>query len=159
MPVPTSSSPCWPPARSRLGDHGALRGLTATALGYAALAVGAALAVLVLQVIDPSPAALGERHWVRYWSSVQPSSVLIALVAGAAGAVVIASGRSVLTAGVMIALALIPAMAIAGMALAAGDLALAGRGVLRWATDAACVAVAGGAVFLAKRMLQHAGEA
>ncbi|WP_372619999.1 DUF389 domain-containing protein [Falsiroseomonas sp.] len=138
----------------RSGD-GARQGLVGTALGYAALAIGAALALVVLQAIDPSPVSLGERHWVQYWSSVQPSSVLIALVAGAAGAVTIASGRSVLTAGVMIALALIPAMSIAGMAVAAGDLALAGKGFVRWATDAACVAFSGGGLFMAKRMLQH----
>lgn len=136
-------------------SEGTRRGLHATLAGYLALAFGAALALLLLQVIDPQPTPLGERHWVRYWSSVQASSVLIALVAGAAGAVIVASGRSVLTAGVMIALALIPAMAIAGMAAVAGDPGLALRGLIRWATDAACLLVAGGGAFLAKRVLRH----
>lgn len=137
--------------------EGARQGLVSTAVGYAAMALGAALSLLALQAIDPSPRPLGERHWVQYWSSVQSSSVLVALVAGAAGAAVIAAGRAVLTTGVMIALALIPAMSIVGMATASGDLALAGQGLLRWAVDAGCVVLAGGALLLAKRSLQHRG--
>lgn len=138
--------------------EGARQGLVSTGIGYAALAFGAAMALLVLQVIAPSPIGLGERHWVGYWSSVQPSSVLIALAAGTAGAAIIAAQRSVLTAGVMIALALVPAMAITGMAAVAGDLALAGKGLLRWVTDAGCVVLGGGALFLLKRSLQHRGS-
>lgn len=137
--------------------HSARLGLAATLAGYGALASGAAAALLVLQLLDPESRSLAELPWVRYWSQVQPASVLIALLAGAAGAVVIAAGRSVLTAGVMIALALIPAMAIAGMALADGDLSLAARGALRWSVDAACVAGAGGATFALKMLAQHRG--
>lgn len=139
--------------------EGVRQGLVATAVGYGVLALGAAISLLILQVIDPSPTALSERQWVGYWSSVQPSSVLIALAAGIAGAAVIAAQRSVLTAGVMIALALIPAIAIAGMAMAVGDLALAGKGLLRWAVDAVCVALGGGGLFVLKRLLQHRGSA
>jgi hypothetical protein len=49
-------------------------------------------------------------------------------------------------------------MAIAGMAVVAGDLALAGQGLLRWAADAVCVVLGGGALLLLKRSLQHRGS-
>lgn len=127
------------------------QGLSSTGLGYLALIAGAAAAVLVLSATQPSSGTIGSRDWVQYWSSIQFSSVLVALAAGAAGAAIIAAQRSVLTAGVMIALALVPSAAIVGMALAAGDVPLAARGLLRWAVDAACVVVAGGLVFLLKR--------
>jgi hypothetical protein len=137
------------------GGNSARNGIYSTAAGYLTLALGAAVSLLVLRWIEPSPVSLGELYWVQYWSSIKPSGVLIALLAGVAGAVVISAGRSVLTAGVMIALALIPSMAIVGMGTATGDFGLAWNGLLRWATDAACVAAAGGGLFLAKR-LRHA---
>lgn len=135
-----------------------IQGLSSTGLGYLALLAGAAAALLVLSVGQPSGGTIGSRDWVQYWSSIQFSSVLVALAAGAAGAAIIAAQRSVLTAGVMIALALVPSAAIVGMALAAGELPLAAKGLLRWAVDAACVVVAGGLVFLLKRNHAHGRE-
>ncbi|MFC4173434.1 hypothetical protein ACFOYU_15425 [Microvirga sp. GCM10011540] len=67
--------------------------------------LGAAATLLVVMLIDASSTSLGHRHWVQYWSSVNPISILVALAAGATGAAIIAAQRSVLTAGVMIALA------------------------------------------------------
>lgn len=133
------------------------QGASSTAAGYAAMIIGAAAALLLLTRLDPSAASLGDRQWVQYWSSVKPSSVLIALAAGAAGAAIIAAQRSVLTAGVMIALALVPSASIVGMALASGDLGLAGNGAWRWLVDALCVVAGGGLILLLKRYLQHSG--
>lgn len=133
------------------------QGLWSTAAGYAAMIVGAAAAVLLLGLLDPASAGLGDRHWIRYWSSVKPTSVLVALAAGAAGAAIIAAQRSVLSAGVMIALALIPSASIVGMALASGDLELAGSGGLRWLVDALSVILGGGVILLLKRYIQHGG--
>jgi uncharacterized membrane protein len=62
---------------------------------------------------------------------------------------------SVLTTGVMIALALIPSLAIFGMAAALGEGGLAARAFARWALDAAIVIVFGGGVFWLKARFFH----
>jgi uncharacterized membrane protein len=63
----------------------------------------------------------------------------------------IASRRAVLTAGVMIALALVPAATIASLGVVAGQLDVAGKGLLRWAIEVALVAATSALVFLWKR--------
>lgn len=132
------------------------RGASAAAVGYVAMGLAAALAVLVLQVVDPSQGTdLEARSWVRFWSTVTPTGALASAFAAAAGAVVVSGQRSVLTTGVMIALALIPSMAVAGMALGVGDLALAGRGLVRWGVDVALVVVISALVFGLKQGLLH----
>lgn len=136
------------------------RGAATSFLGYLSLTASAAIALWVLQTVDPSRSSdLLSREWIRYWSTLSPSGVMVAIVAGAAGAVVVTTGRSVLTAGVMIALALVPSTAIIGMALAVGDLSLAGGAFGRWLVDAAAVIVAGAAVFAAKQALIHERKA
>lgn len=136
-------------------EHRAWRsGLKSTVLGYLALVLGAAAAALIAILISSTPEGeLGSRHWVEYWSSLTPISVVIAVAASGAGAAIIAAQRSVLTAGVMIALALIPSASIVGMALVSGELALAGQAALRWIVDVGCVIVGGTVIFGAKRML------
>lgn len=131
-------------------------GLRSTLIGYAAMMAGAAAAYLLLRVVQPSSAELSAQPWVQYWSSLKPSSIIIVTAASAAGAAIIAAQRSVLTAGVMIALALVPSASIVGMGMAAGDFALAGKALMRWGADAGCVALAGGLVFLLKRRVLHA---
>lgn len=132
------------------------QGLKSSAAGYAVMIAGALTATLVLTWLDSSSPELAERHWIRYWSQVTLTSVLVALAASAAGAAIIAAQRSVLTAGVMVALALVPSAAIVGMAIAAGNLPLAAGGLARWMTDTGCVVIGGGLVFLIKhRMLRR----
>ncbi|MBW3632779.1 MAG: DUF389 domain-containing protein [Chloroflexi bacterium] len=134
----------------------ALRGLLSTLTGYLALALGALLTLFLLRAIDPGGATdLAARQWVTYWSRVTGTSVLLAVVAGMAGAFTVAAQRSVLTAGVMIALALIPGMAIAAMAVGMGDFGLAAEGLGRWVVDAAAVVIAGAAVLGAKQAIVH----
>lgn len=133
-----------------------LRGALATAAGYTGLALGAALTLLVVQGAGVDPTGdLGDRALVEYWSTVSGVGILVAVVAGAAGVMTVTAGRSVLTAGVMVALALIPSMAVTGMALADGDAALAGRGLVRWSVDATGVIVVGGLVLAAKQRTLH----
>ena len=132
------------------------RGTGALLVGYTALALSAATTLWVLQAVDPSRSSeLASREWIRYWSSFSPSAVVVALGAGAAGAVIVTAGRSILTAGVMIALALVPTMTITGMALAAGEFSLATQAAGRWVVDAVSVIVAGSVVFVAKQALVH----
>jgi uncharacterized membrane protein len=91
--------------------------------------------------------------WVAYWTTVKPTSFVVAFAAGLAGAVVINSHQTVFATGVMIALALIPGMAIFGAGLAAGEVAPALQGLLRWSVDAGCVIAACLLVFGLKRAL------
>lgn len=137
----------------------AARGLIASLSGYACLALGAGLTFLLLRAVDASQSSdLHTRSWVEYWSHITPTGVLVALVGGVTGAVVITTQRSTLTAGVMIALALIPTMALAGMAGIIGDWELAGRAFVLWAVNVVAVLAASGATFGLKQLLIHRGK-
>lgn len=136
------------------------RGLVHTGQGYGAMFLGAILTSFVLQILHTSPLG-GEISYlptgvlVGYWTTITTTSVIVSAVASIAGAVLVASNRSVLTAGVMVALALVPAMTITGIALAEGDMGLVGRGFLRWCIDAGLIAGAGLLVFGWKQSHVH----
>jgi hypothetical protein len=116
------------------------QGLKDMAAGYAALLTGAVFASLVLQLLGRSlPSAeasyLHAGDLARYWTTFSGPTVLVAAVAGFSGAILIANNRSILTAGVMIALSLVPTMAMCGMGVVAGDLGLALIALGRWLGD------------------------
>lgn len=52
----------------------------------------------------------------------------------------------------MIALALVPPVAIAGLALVGGDATLAGKALVQWVMEVLIVAAGGAAVFVWKRL-------
>ena len=132
------------------------RGILSTAAGYGCLAVGAALTLLVLSTeAGPGAQALGDRPLVRYWTSIGYTDALVALAAGAAGATIVSSRRTVFSAGVMVALGMIPAMAIVGMGLVFGEPGLAGQGLLRWGVDVVCVLVSSSIVLGLKQRFRH----
>lgn len=133
----------------------ARRGLIAASLSYAVLALGAVLGMFVAIWLDPtlSLSDLAGRDWVGFWTDVKPGSIAVGLFAGLAGALVVNSHQTVFATGVMIALALVPGMAIFGMGLAAGEPRLALLGLGRWGVDAACVLASSGLVFGIKRAL------
>jgi uncharacterized membrane protein len=90
---------------------------------------------------------------VRFWSTITATRVLTSAFAAAAAAAIVISGqRSVLTTGVMIALALIPSLTITGLAAVVGDLPLTGRGVARWAVDVVLVMAFSAVVIGIKRL-------
>lgn len=138
------------------GGRGWRRGLADAAKGYVALAFAAGLTALALQAMG-TPALGGKPTYLAtgvltsYWTSVTVPGLIVAAVASAAGAILLTAHRSILTAGVMIALALIPTAAIAGMAVAVGELEVAGGALLRWGIDVAAVALFSALVFLWKR--------
>jgi len=141
-----------------IGDPRALatRGLLASLAGYATLALGAALTLWFLRWFDPATSTdLGARSWVQYWSEVTPTGIFVAVIGGVTGAIVITTQSSTLTAGVMIALALIPTMALVGMAGAAGHWPLAVQGLILWAVNVAAVLMASGVAFGLKQLLVH----
>jgi hypothetical protein len=142
------------------GASGWKRGLIDAARGYAALVVGAATAALVLAgtgraLLDGSEAYLPARDLVDFFLQLSVPSLFVAAVAGTAGAVLIAVNRSILTAGVMIALALVPPPAIAALAFVAGEFDLIPTAALRWGIEVVIVALTGLLVFAWKRASVH----
>lgn len=134
-----------------------LDGLFDTIAAYLAMAVGAALAAALTNIFTGD--ALGgdvtsylpSDTLIQYWSTTSWSGLLVALVAGAGGALLVVLNRPVLTAGVMIALALVPSWSLAAAALVNGDLDLAASALLRWTLELALVMVSSVVVFTAKR--------
>jgi hypothetical protein len=128
-------------------------GLISTVAGYVMLVTGAAAASWLFYLLSSPSSPPGQLALVEYWSKLDSSSVLISLAAGAAGAAIIAAQRSVLTAGVMIALALVPSAAIVGVAIATAETELVPAAALRWVVDVLSVVIAGGAVLGVKYLL------
>ncbi|MDP8905834.1 MAG: DUF389 domain-containing protein [Chloroflexota bacterium] len=127
------------------------RGLVDVALGYGALSAAAAATTLILRALGIDPLGTQASYLppgvlLSYWTSISGTDVLVALVAGVAGTLLIVIGRSVLTAGVMVALALVPGSAIAGMALVSLEIDIALRASARWVVDAVAVVAVGMAV-------------
>ena len=133
-------------------------GLKDVALGYAALAAGGAVAAVLSAVLGAGPLSPGSGSYlpasdlVSYFSTTSWTGVAVAVIAGGGGALLLVINRRVLTAGVMIALALIPSLALAAMALVAADLPLAGRATARFLVDAVLVTVMSALVFLGQRL-------
>lgn len=131
-------------------------GLINTAKGYAAVIAGAAIAGLVLQALG-IPLLAGKSSYLpagvlfSYWTSITPSSIIVSALAGIAGAILIASRREILTSGVMIALALVPAATVASLGLITGRLDIVGKGLLRWAIEVGLVIASSALVFIWKR--------
>lgn len=133
----------------------ARKGVLSTLVGYLCLAIGAAIGMALTAWADPtSPIGdLTDREWIRYWTEIKWTSVVVAILAGLSGGIVVNSHQTVFATGVMVALALIPAMAIVGMGVGAGQFGTALEGLARWAVDATCVVLASLLVFGTKRML------
>jgi uncharacterized membrane protein len=117
------------------------RGVANTLKGYLALAAGAAATAVFLLALGRSPLGTDEPSYlaagglVSYWTTLTVPSLLVTFVGGAAGAVLIATNRAVLTAGVMVALALVPSATIAAAGLVAGEPGMAAAGAMRWIVE------------------------
>lgn len=133
----------------------ARRGALGVLAGYLAVAAGGAVGAALAAWADPALglSAMFDGTWVRYWTSFERSAVIVAFAAGLAGAIVVNSHQTVFATGVMIALALVPGMAIFGAGVSTGEFALALRGLGRWGVDAACVLVACLLAFGVKRAI------
>jgi hypothetical protein len=132
------------------------RGLIDTLKGYLALITGAALTILFFNALGAPGLSwedtyLADHQLVNFWLEISPPGMLVSAIAAIVGSVLVASNRSVLTGGAMIALALIPTAALIGMFLVMGEFGLMGQAALRWAIEVAWVLVAGFVVFAWKR--------
>lgn len=133
-------------------------GLVDAARGYGALLLGAAAAGGVLTLAGtPLPAGGATYHpgeaLLTYWTTTSWSSVLVSAAAAVAGALLVVTRRAVLTAGVMVALALVPALALAATATLAGAWDALGRALVRWLVDVVLVIGGSALVLQQKRRL------
>jgi len=130
------------------------RGIKDFLMGYSALlagAAGATVLMLALGVPLEDGSYLEAGILPSYWMQVTIPSVIISIVAGFAGAVLIANNRSILTAGVMIALSLVPTIAMAGMGLVRLDPWSSVRAAGIWLIDVAIVLAVSVLAFVWKR--------
>lgn len=132
------------------------RGLVDTAKAYVSLAAGAVLATWVAAVLGHTPEMPGSSYFhgtalLDYWMDLTAASLLVSIAGALAGGILLVKMQPVLTSGVMIALALIPAAILAGMGLASGRLDLAAKGALRLVIEIGIVAAMTLLVFAIKR--------
>ncbi|CAN5920889.1 hypothetical protein BH24BAC1_BH24BAC1_17030 [soil metagenome] len=80
-----------------------------------------------------------DKKLLEYWTMVNGTAILTSAVSALAGAILLATKRSIFTSGVMIGLALVPSAAIIGLAFTVGDFGLAGKAFLRFGVDALLV--------------------
>lgn len=128
---------------------------------YAALLLGAIAAALFVNWyggISPfgsEASYIGSFNLTEYWSKITLVSVIVSALASIAGVLLVLSNRSVLTAGVMIALALIPAVALFGVGLVNLDISLMMSSGLRWLVDVLLVFASGLGIFYYKKHRLH----
>ncbi|MBI1364397.1 MAG: TIGR00341 family protein [Alphaproteobacteria bacterium] len=124
-----------------LGDHRLL--LRAARNAVLGLLAGTGASVLISLFLPINTAS----HELMSRAVVGLDSIALALAAGAAAALSIATGVSSALVGVMVAVALLPPAAAAGLFLGAGEFALAGRAALLLSVNVICIMLASQAVF------------
>lgn len=139
------------------------RGLADTLKGYVALMLGAAATMLAYKYfgelsLQGKSSYLETGELTSYWTSITASSIAASAAAAVAGGVLIATKRSVLTSGVMIALALIPAASLCSMALVAGEYSLGLKAFIRLLIDLGLVLLLSYAVLAWKKKQIHNRE-
>jgi hypothetical protein len=131
-------------------------GLTSAAAGYLTLVISAALAFLVLRWAGVATAGefVGNSQ-VQELAEPTLRDVLLSACGAVAGVVMMLSYRRYLIPGALVALMIIEAAAMIGMALAAGEAALAYRGVGRLGLDVLLIIVGGVLVVALKQAVFH----
>lgn len=141
------------------GSRAWRRGLRDTAVAYLTLFATAAATSLLLRSAGVPLLSGGTYQQVgplvSYWSSITLPSVIGSVAASVGGALLVATGRAVLTGGVMIALALIPTAVLAAMGTVAGDGALVRLAGVRWSLEVVLVVSLSVAVMTWKRHSIH----
>lgn len=130
-------------------------GLISMIAGYAVLLAAAAATWLLLSRLGVEPAQFLEGDALKH--TLEPTPELLAIViAGAfAGVVIIASYRRSVIAGALVAMRLIESAAVAGVALALGEVDMALGALQRLGLDVGFVCLAGLLVFGAKQWIIH----
>jgi uncharacterized protein DUF389 len=133
------------------------RALVAVGGGYVSLAVVGALAYLLLHRLGmASPEALATSEGVKMVTHPTAADWLISAGGAAAGVVIVSAFRQAVIAGALIALALVPAAALVGASVAAGEMVIALEALWRVGLDVLLVVLLGVAVvFLKQRLIHH----
>ncbi len=136
--------------------HVVRSGLRSAAAGYLALILSAALVFLVLRWSGVATVEefVGNSQ-VEELANPTLRDVLMSACGAVAGLVMMLSYRRYLIPGALVALMIIEAAAMVGMALAAGELALMYEGVERLGLDVLLIVVGGGLVVLLKQIIFH----
>lgn len=148
-----------PLARIALAASGSAawrRGIRDVAAAYLALIAAAAVTAAAFVLcghaqIGGLPSYIGPYQLIAYWRGTSAAGLTMDLIGGIAAAVFVSTGRSILTAGVMIGLALIPSAASIGVGIANLDLGLVEAGALNWVLRAGLILLGSVLVFEWKR--------
>ena len=137
-----------------------VRGSVDVLKGYIVLVAGGIAGAFIASlfqndVLPGTSTYLSSGSLVNYWMSFSPTSIMVSIVASLVGGIIIMSNKSLLTAGVMVALALIPSGTLVGMWLFEGNFELAGKALVRLLLEIAIVAVFTAVIFLWKRFSTH----
>ncbi len=125
-----------------LGDGKlARRALKANAMGVLMALVLAAAAGFVMNV-DPTSSEIASRATVGY------GDIVLALAAGGAGALAFTSGLSAALVGVMVAVAILPPIAAAGLLMGSGHMIMGVKALLLTLTNIISVNLSGVGMFL-----------
>jgi uncharacterized hydrophobic protein (TIGR00341 family) len=126
-----------------LGDFGLMRkALKTNLVGLATALVFAVLVGAVVPEVDSAE--------ILSRTKAELADIVLALAAGAAGALAFTSGVPATLVGVMVAVALLPPLVTAGLRLAAGDMAHAGGAFLLLMANVICVNLAAVLTFLVR---------
>jgi Domain of unknown function (DUF389) len=132
------------------------RALIAVGGGYVVLAIVGALTYLLLHGLGmANPDLLADSEGTKMVLHPTMADWLISAGGAAAGMVIVSAFRQAVIAGALIALALVPAAALIGAGLAAGQTTMTVEALWRVAFDMLLVLVLGGTVIFLKQRLTH----
>ena len=132
------------------------RGGIDTLKGYSVLIGGAVVGGSIIKLMEKdlvpgTSSYLPAGVLPEYWTSITATSLIVSVVAAVAGGIIIMTNKSLLTAGVMVALALIPTATLVGLGLLEADFSMVGTALIRLLLELAIVTIFTGTVFLWKR--------
>lgn len=131
-------------------------GLISVVVGYAVLIGAAALTWPILNLLGAVPAsAFLDGDVLKHTLHPTPDILAVSIAGAFAGAVILAAYRRSVIAGALVALRLIEAAAVTGIAIGMGRFDLAGEAAKRLGSDIAFVIGAGVIVFGLKQLLVH----
>jgi uncharacterized hydrophobic protein (TIGR00271 family) len=135
------------------------RGAFALAAGFPLAMVVTALGTVVLDVTGLlSTAQLADLSQVEFIYEVGPFSLIVALLAGAAGMLALTSAKSASLVGVFISVTTVPAAAFASVALVEGRYVQAMQSGLQLAVNLVGIVVAAAVVLMLARRSQRGGR-
>lgn len=114
----------------------------------ATLSIGVAVVLALTMLLGHVIAIDVNVPELRNRALIQPSDIALALASGAAGVLAFSQGASLALVGVMIAVALVPPLAAAGMFIGSGHGELGLSALMLFATNLICINVAGIVMFL-----------